>query len=131
VLVLHGAGSSGDSAERLYGMSQRAERAGFVIVYPDAEGEPRAWNAGHNPLATRADDLGFLRALVERESARRLIDERRRFSCGHSSGAMMSYRLAGEASDLFAAVGIVADPSATACRMAAPSRSRRLSDRSR
>jgi polyhydroxybutyrate depolymerase len=108
VLVLHGAGSSGGGAERLYGMSEVAAREGFVVAYPDAEGEPRAWNAGFNPFATRADDGAFLRALVEREAARRPIDEQRRFVCGHSSGAMMSYRLAGEASDLVAAVGIVA-----------------------
>jgi polyhydroxybutyrate depolymerase len=108
LLVLHGAGSSGAGAQRLYGMSALAEREGFVVAYPDATGESRSRNAGYNPLSTRADDLAFLRALVEREAARRLLDRRRLFVCGHSSGAMMSYRLAGEASDLFPAVGIVA-----------------------
>ena len=36
------------------------------------------------------------------------LDRGRFFDCGHSSGAMMSFRLAGEESELFAAVGIVA-----------------------
>ena len=108
VLLLHGAGSSGSMAERLYGMSQRAANAGFVVAYPDALGDPAAWNTLPNLGNRRPDDVAFLRALVQHQQDARPIDPARIFACGHSSGALMSYRLAAEASDLFAAVGIVA-----------------------
>ena len=56
----------------------------------------------------KPSDVAFIRALVDRERAVRPLDSLRTFACGHSSGAIMSYRLAAEASDLFAAVGVVA-----------------------
>ncbi|MFN8634522.1 MAG: PHB depolymerase family esterase [Chloroflexota bacterium] len=108
VLVLHGATASGAIAERLYEMDQQADAHGFVVAYPDALGSPTAWNSGPRGFSGHADDVGFIRALIAQESASRPVDPARTFVCGHSSGAMMSYRLASEASDLFPAVGIVA-----------------------
>ena len=108
VVFLHGATASGAIAERLYGMSQLAASQGFVVAYPDALGQPSAWNTAPDVGNRKPSDVEFLRALVEQEQATRPLDPRRTFACGHSSGAIMSYRLAAEASDLFAAVGIVA-----------------------
>jgi polyhydroxybutyrate depolymerase len=105
VLVLHGATGSGAIAERRYDFREQSDAHGFVVTYPDALGQPSAWvsRPGGKP-----DDVEFVRALVAQEAGTRPIDPARTFVCGHSSGAMMSYRLAGEASDLFPAVGIVA-----------------------
>jgi len=89
-------------------MSQRAARAGFVVAYPDALGDPPAWNTLPNLGNRRPDDVAFLRALVQQEQGSRSLDAGRIFVCGHSSGALMCYRLAAQASDLFAAAGIVA-----------------------
>jgi polyhydroxybutyrate depolymerase len=108
VLVLHARGGNGAGAERAYGMSQLAEQNGFVVVYPDALGAARAWNAGQ--VAGQSNDVSFVRAVVEQEAVARPLDEARIFVCGHSSGAAMTYRLAGEASELFSAVGVVAGP---------------------
>lgn len=108
LLVLHGRGGSGAIAEWMYGMSALAAAQGFVVAYPDALGDPPTWHAGVGMGGHQDDDVAFVRALVERESNARPIDPARTFVCGHSSGGMMSYRLAAEASDLFPAVGVVA-----------------------
>ena len=112
VLVLHGRGGSGAIAERLYEMNALADAHGFVVAYPDALGDPPTWHSGLGMGGGQNDDVRFARALVAREAATRPIDPRRTFVCGHSSGAMMSYRLAAEASDLFPAVGVVAGAAA-------------------
>jgi polyhydroxybutyrate depolymerase len=108
VLVLHGRGGTGAIAERMYEMSDLAAAHGFVVAYPDALGDPPTWHSGVGMGGRQGDDVDFVRALVEREGQVRPVDPARTFVCGHSSGAMMSYRLAAEASDLFPAVGIVA-----------------------
>ena len=108
VLVLHGRGSNGTQAERLYDMREQSDAHGFVVAYPDALGTPPGWNAGLGGVDSRTDDVGFIRALVDREAGTRAIDPRRTFVCGHSSGGIMAYKLAGEASDLFPAIGVVA-----------------------
>lgn len=108
VVVLHGRGGTGTIAERIYGMSALADAYGFVVAYPDALGDPSTWNADLLHARSEPDDVGFVRALVEQEAAARPIDPSRTFACGHSSGAMMTYALAAEASDLFPAVGVVA-----------------------
>src|SRR5690349_16128597 len=42
VVVLHGRGSSGEEAERSFGMDEIADREGFLVAYPDALGGPRS-----------------------------------------------------------------------------------------
>jgi len=108
VLVLHGRGGNGAIAERMYDMNDLADTYDFVVAYPDALGDPPTWNADFLHQRAEPDDVGFIRALVEQEARTRPIDAARTFACGYSSGAMMTYALAAEASDLFPAVGIVA-----------------------
>ena len=108
VLMLHGRGGNGAIAERLYDMREQSDTHGFVVAFPDALGSPPTWHAGTGLGGPQTDDVELIRSLVEREANSRPIDPDRTFVCGHSSGAMMSYRLAAEASDLFPAVGIVA-----------------------
>lgn len=111
MLALHGRGGNGRLAEWMFGFNALADAHGFVVAYPDALGDPPTWNEGFVGMAGgpyRPDDIGFVRALVAREQAARPLDPGRLFVCGHSSGAMMTYRLASEASDLFSAAGAVA-----------------------
>jgi polyhydroxybutyrate depolymerase len=108
VLVLHGRGGSGTIAEWMYDMREQSDAHGFVVAYPDALGDPPTWHSGLGLGGGQQDDVSFIRALVEREASARPIDRDRTFVCGHSSGGLMSYRLTGEASDLFPAVGVVA-----------------------
>jgi polyhydroxybutyrate depolymerase len=94
---------------KLTGFDALADREGIVVAYPD--GIRRSWADGR--LGTPADrqgvdDVGFLRALVREVAAHERIDLTRVYVAGMSNGGFMSERLACEASDLFAAVGVVA-----------------------
>jgi polyhydroxybutyrate depolymerase len=107
VFVLHGRGGNGIGMEQLTGMGKKADAEKFIVVFPNALGKPPAWNAGLNPGVTgTADDVGFIRALIDKLESTFRIDSHRIYCCGFSSGAIMSYRLGSELSDRFAALGI-------------------------
>lgn len=113
VMVLHGGGGSGGNMEWLTkrGFNRIADRDGAVIVYPDGIG--KSWNDGRSDLKSEAvekqvDDVGYLRALATQLAAPFAIDTKRIYATGISNGGLMSYRLACEAADVFAAVAPVA-----------------------
>lgn len=113
LLVLHGGGGSGAGMElmTLQGFDRIADREGLVVAYPDGIG--RSWNDGRSDVRSRSvqeeiDDVGFLRALVEDLATGMKIDRSRVYATGISNGGMMSYRLACDAPDVFAAVAPVA-----------------------
>lgn len=114
LLALHGGGINGERMAEFCGLSEMAEKAGFVVVYPDGTGRvdhARSWNAGlccGHARKYGADDLGFLRVLVNRLRDELPLDPPRTYSAGVSNGGMMSYRLAAELPDLFAAICSVA-----------------------
>ena len=113
VLILHGGGGGGGNMEWLtrQGFNRIADRDGAIIVYPD--GVAHRWNDGRsdphgNPPDQKVDDLGFLRALPREISSSFPVDPRRIYVAGISNGGLMSYRLACDAADVFAAVAAVA-----------------------
>ena len=119
VLALHGTGGTGRLMATLSGLSRLADREGFRVAYPQAQGEPgtedpargAAWNAGPGfgcPLHAEADDVGFLQAVVERVERHGPVDPRRIYVAGFSNGARMATRLALEASSWVAAIAAVA-----------------------
>jgi len=115
VVVLHGGGANAEGAERMSDMSDKAEREGFVAVYPNGSGlRPNAlltWNAGHCCGYARdnnVDDVGFLAALLRVLPERHHIDADRIYVTGFSNGAMMAHRLARDYSPLVAAFAAVA-----------------------
>jgi polyhydroxybutyrate depolymerase len=109
VLLLHGRGSRGVQVERYSSLGAKADTEGFILACPDALGDPTTWNAGlPGGMLGRADDVGFLRDLIDDLGRKLSLDPDRIYVAGHSSGAMMSYRLAGELSGRIAAVGVVA-----------------------
>jgi len=135
VIVLHGGTGSGATAARQTSFSAEADRSGFLVAYPDgtdrlrpllnALGKPGllTWNAGGccgYAMENRVDDVAFLRAMIGEIERSRRVDPKRVYATGLSNGAMMAYRLACEASDLVAAVGIVAGVIVTPCAPSAP-----------
>ena len=135
VIVLHGGAGSGASAARQTGFSSEADRSGFLVAYPDGADRPRpflsamgkpgllTWNAGGccgYAMENRVDDVAFLRAMIGEIERSRRVDPRRVYATGLSNGAMMAYRLACEASDLVAAVGVVAGVVVTPCAPSVP-----------
>ncbi|MCA9860046.1 MAG: prolyl oligopeptidase family serine peptidase [Thermomicrobiales bacterium] len=109
LIVLHGGGGNGKQIERTTGFSDLADEEGFIAVYPDGSGRlPKrlTWNA-HNCCAyahaEHIDDVGFISELIGQLIANDPVDPARIYIAGHSNGAMMTFRLACERSDLFAA----------------------------
>lgn len=109
VVMLHGGFGDGAQAEADYGWDQLADRAGFVVAYPD--GLNRAWNAGQccgRPHQQGVDDVAFLHQVVDQLAREDGVDRRRVYAVGMSNGAMMTYAWAcGRPGDL-AGIGPVA-----------------------
>jgi polyhydroxybutyrate depolymerase len=121
VLNWHGMMENPAEQQGLSNLDSVADAHGFVVVYP--QGGARAKVLGHelpgythngggccssaDTDGTRIDDVAFARALVAAVDEIVPIDRARVFSCGFSNGGFMSYRLACEASDVFAAVAVV------------------------
>lgn len=108
VFVLHGAGGDGKEMENLTGFSAKADIEKLIVVYPNAAGDSRIWNTGIRPHPfSTADDVGFIRALLNKLEHDLSVDHKRVFCCGFSAGATMTYRLGAEMSERFAAIGVV------------------------
>lgn len=112
VVVLHGSGESGAQIRREtgYGFDRLADAHGFAVVYPDARSFD--WNdcsrAGDFVADGReVDDVGFLRALVDRLASERDVGRDDVFATGVSAGGFMALRLAIEAPTRFRAVAAV------------------------
>ncbi len=106
IMALHGGGGSPRRARR-YTDFELAQR-GWVEIYPAALN--RNWNDGRvggdgQPLRL-TDDVGFLRALIERLAGDGLVDPNRVYVSGASNGGMMTMRLTCDAPDLAAAAAI-------------------------
>jgi polyhydroxybutyrate depolymerase len=127
VVVLHGAGGSGIQAEAGTGMTVKAEREGFAVVYPNGVSPfsnlLRTWNAGaccHPAAGMGVDDVGFLRTMLGEVKRLAPIDPDRVFVTGFSNGAMMAYRLACEIAGEITAIAPVAGTLETQCQPSAP-----------
>lgn len=90
-------------------MDATADAWGFAVAYP--AGLNSSWNAGTccgTSASEGVDDVGFALAVVADVQSRACIDDRRVYSTGMSNGGFLSYRLACEAADTFAAIAPVA-----------------------
>jgi polyhydroxybutyrate depolymerase len=116
VIVLHGSFGGGFQAEAMTGFDAQADRLGWIVVYPD--GVADGWDAfGSGPAWGRhpgADDVAFVRALIERFEAGDGVDADRVYVTGMSRGGMMTYRLGCELSGTLAAIAPVSGNMATA-----------------
>ncbi len=126
VLVLHGGSQSPQGAERMSGMSAKADLEGFIAVYPSgtsAFGRAPTWNSGAccaYAQRKNVDDIGFLRALVAKLEKDYRLDPKRVFMTGISNGGMMSYRAACEMADVVAAIAPVEGAQDLECRPSSP-----------
>ena len=114
VIALHGGSGTGAQIRKQLQLDRVADREGFVVAYPDSLGSrwARRWNDGRvfadrRLAGPEPDDVAFVRALVKEIATTIPIDPARVFVTGVSNGGMMSFRLACEASDVFAAVATV------------------------
>jgi polyhydroxybutyrate depolymerase len=116
VIVLHGSFGSGFQMEANTGFDKEADKLGWIVVYPD--GVADGWDAfGSGPtwgLHPGADDIAFMRALIDHFKATDGVDPDRVYVTGHSRGGMMSYRIGCELADVVAAIAPVSGNMANA-----------------
>ena len=119
VLAFHGGGGNANNMVAFSGLNEKADQAGFIVVYPEGSGRlPRmlTFNAGNccgKAAESKIDDVAFTRLVLDDLERIANVDRRRVFATGMSNGAMMSYRLAAELSDRIAAIAPVAGPMGT------------------
>lgn len=119
VVALHRFTETGPAMARMTGFNAIADREGFYVVYPD--GYRRSFNFVGDE---RADDVGFLAALIEELAGAFAIDRERVYLTGASNGGFLAYRVACERPELFAAMApvmsIMARAVAEGCAPARP-----------
>lgn len=103
VVTMHHYPSDADGIARTSDMSAKADQEGFLVLYPEGLG------GGMNALVCCGDqnDVGFVKALVDRMVTRWHADPQRVYATGISNGGDMAFRLAVEAPGVFAAIAPV------------------------
>ena len=107
IVVLHGGAGNPHRFRRITQFT--LDERGWVEIYP--EGIGREWNDGRTdadgrPLL-RTDDLGFLRAIIDRLASEGLVDPARVFFTGASNGGAMTLRVICQAPELVAGAAVV------------------------
>ncbi|MBT1696966.1 prolyl oligopeptidase family serine peptidase [Fulvivirgaceae bacterium PWU4] len=115
VIGLHGTGGNAGQFERDYGLTEKANSAGFIVVYPEGIRSNgvlgvRTWNAGRCcdfAMKNNIDDVLFIRTLIDKLVSTFRVDAKRVYVTGMSNGGMMAYRLACEMPEKIAAIAAV------------------------
>jgi polyhydroxybutyrate depolymerase len=100
ILNFHGYNSNSQQQENLTDMSAKADREGFIVVYPD--GLNSTWFDG--PGADGERDLQFVRDLISHLESQYTIDPKRIYATGISNGGGMTNRLACDLAEVIAAI---------------------------
>ncbi len=114
VLCLHGGGGDIGFARRMFKMNQKADTEGFIVAYPNGSGRLGShiltWNAEEccgYAEAHRINDVDFIRRFLHHVESEYNVDRSRVYTVGFSNGAMMTYRLAAEMPEEFAAFAVI------------------------
>jgi len=108
LIVFHGGAGTAEGMVKLTlgSLNVLADKEGFIVVYPD--GIDKKWNDGRDEQYSKADDVGYISALIKQLTQTLNIDSARVYATGISNGAHMCMRLARELSGQIAAVAPVA-----------------------
>lgn len=114
VLMFHGGHNTPENASVRFGVSEKAEEEGFIVVYPNAsEIMTDVWHFGLGWYTASwfdelgrwfVDEKGYVMKIIEKMQNDYNIDMNRIYAAGHSNGGMMAYYLAAIFSDTFAAI---------------------------
>jgi polyhydroxybutyrate depolymerase len=104
IVNLHGSGSNASQQAAYSTLAVKGPERGFVVVTPNATGQPQQWDVYGTP---KVDDVAFVDDLLADVATRACIDPTRTFAAGLSSGAAMSSLLACEQGDRFRAIAPV------------------------
>ncbi|MEJ0095268.1 MAG: phospholipase [Methylocella sp.] len=98
VIVLRSGKEKGPHLRRIFGLEEMASSSGPVLIYPDPVGG--RWSDAPGPEA--AHDATFIRDIVAKLVSDGLVDHRKVFIIGISSGGLAALRIACDNTSLFA-----------------------------
>ncbi|MFI5807961.1 alpha/beta hydrolase family esterase [Streptomyces sp. NPDC051561] len=103
VVAMHMFPGTADAIANLSDLDKKADAKNFLAVYPEG------FSGGFNALTCcgAEDDIGFLRLVLDRITTTWKADPNRIYATGISNGADMSFKVAVELHDRFAAVAPV------------------------
>ena len=118
VIMLHGAGGSGEDAITQTGWDAKADREGFVAVFPNGTPlrpalptrfmtNPPLWNDGSGRGGMTVDDIAFISAMIDFLEAHYAADPARIYCTGFSNGASMTFSVGLNLSNRIAAIAPV------------------------
>jgi polyhydroxybutyrate depolymerase len=110
VINYHGYNNTAQRTAQRTNMSAVADKAGFMLVFPQGVGNPPTWNAGIGAFGPTgdADDVQFTRDIIDYFEHNYCLDTHRIYVTGYSLGGGMAYRIACALSDQIAAFATVA-----------------------
>ena len=110
VLLLHGNGGSAADLDDVTGLSELADRRGFLAVYPQglSVGAGRPFWAAAGRIEDGVDDLRFTADLLDDLQARLCVDPARVAAAGFSAGGGVTARMACDLAGRVASVAVVA-----------------------
>ena len=114
VLLFHGGGGNARQALRAYGLVEKADKEGFILVAPNGTGRFDGiftWNVifgfGY-AKRNHVDDIGFVEKVIDQVEQQLKIDSRGVFATGISNGGFLCHFLAAHLSEKIAAIAPVA-----------------------
>lgn len=115
VFVFHGGLGNPELIAKQTRFSEKADKEDFIVVYPYGTGSFEkklltwnTWDCCGYADKNNINDVDFIKALLIKMKSEYKIDDKRIYATGLSNGGMMSYLLACELSDYFAAIAPVA-----------------------
>lgn len=104
MVAIHGNALSGEYFVERTNFIRMAEEYGFIIVFPTgsiSDGIAPTWNLTRN--AKEWDDVGFIKAMIDKVCKEQPVDTSRIYCYGHSMGGMTTQMLVSALDGTFAA----------------------------
>lgn len=114
VFVFHGGLGSPDNVERMAKLTEKADKEGFVVIYPYGTGPFdkklltwNTWECCGYAHKKNIDEIEYVKSILMEIKEKFSVDSTMIFATGISNGGMMCYLLACELSNEFAAIAPV------------------------
>lgn len=109
VINYHGYDNTAQNTAQHTNMGAEADKAGFILVFPQGVDSPPSWNAGIGAYGPTGDanDIQFTRDLIQYLEQNYCVDAHRIYVAGYSLGGGMAYRVACTLSNQIAALATV------------------------
>jgi polyhydroxybutyrate depolymerase len=109
IIVYHAYSMSSALMEHYTDMDAEADKAAFIVVYPQGVDQPSSWDAGNGAYGPTGDanDIQFTRDMLSYLEHTYCVDAHHVYAAGYSLGGGMAYRIACTLTSQFAAIATV------------------------